>query len=166
MKDLGNNSFEVQRYGEEGSATRKYKNTELYLLPLAVFPSETLATMDQRYLDCNNSPIVSPLLKPMKIELYNNKWFQTQENALNTQSWHTHLPSSELDSIVFQPHAGNNIPSIEELDGEPTPTPEICQSFDPVILPSTPCSFHSKVLNSTNKLFFIEYTPAGTMLHK
>ena len=83
MKDLGNNSFEVQRYGEEGSATRKYKNTELYLLQPALFPSETLDTMDQGYLDCNNSPIVAPLLKPMIIELYNNKWLQPEENALN-----------------------------------------------------------------------------------
>ena len=72
-KDLGNNSFEVQRYGDEISAPRKYKNIELYLLPPALFPSAFLDTMDQCYLDCNNSPIVSPLLKPMRIELYNDK---------------------------------------------------------------------------------------------
>ena len=67
-KDLGNNSFEVQRYGEEGSATRKYKNTELYLLPPDLFPFVVLNTTNQRYLDCNNSPIVYPLLKPMRIK--------------------------------------------------------------------------------------------------
>ena len=34
-KDLNNNSFEVQRYGEPSAAFRKYKHTELYLLPPA-----------------------------------------------------------------------------------------------------------------------------------
>ena len=38
--DLGGGSFEVQRYGDTAAATRKYKNTELYLLPPALFPSE------------------------------------------------------------------------------------------------------------------------------
>ena len=66
-KNLGNISFEVQQYDEEGSTTRKYKNTELYLLPPALIPSIILDTIDKCYLDCNKSPIVSPLLRPMRI---------------------------------------------------------------------------------------------------
>ena len=45
-KDLVNNSFEVQRYGVENSATRKYKNTDLCLLPPALFLSKVLDTID------------------------------------------------------------------------------------------------------------------------
>ena len=65
IQDLGNTSFEVRRYYEPSSAVRKYKNTELYLLPPALFPSEGQDTIDQRYLNSTNAPIVSSLLKPM-----------------------------------------------------------------------------------------------------
>ena len=70
--DLGNGSFEVQRYSNSTSAIGKYKNTKLHLLPPALFPSETLDFVDQRYLEFNHAPVVSLLLKPMQVELYNN----------------------------------------------------------------------------------------------
>ena len=73
IKDLDMNSFEVQRYADPDSTVREYKNTELYLLPPSLFPSEVLDTIDERYIDCKNAPIVSPLLKPMHVELYNEK---------------------------------------------------------------------------------------------
>ena len=79
ITDLGNGSFEVQRYGDSASATRIYKNTELYLLPPALFPYETLDFLDQRYLECNHAPVVSSLLKPMQIELYNDKWLDSKQ---------------------------------------------------------------------------------------
>ena len=165
-QDLGNNSFEVQRYGEEGSATRKYKNTELYLLPPALFPTEVLDTMDQRFLDCNHAPVVSPLLKPMRIELYNDKWLQPHGNDLNTTSPHTNLPSSELDAIAFAPHDNTPILSMDELDSGTHPVPEMCQSIARPISPPGQFSLHSKILHSSDTLFFMEYTPAGTMLRK
>ena len=49
--DLDHGSYEVQRYDDPTSSKRKYKNTELYLLPPALFPSAPLDTIDQRYLD-------------------------------------------------------------------------------------------------------------------
>ena len=122
-KDLGNNPFKVQRYSDESSATRKYKNTELYLLPPALFPSVILDTMDQRYLDCNNSPIVSPLLKLMQIELYNEKWLYPNANPLNSYSCHRDQPSNEIDSFSFMPHADIHIHTVTELNGDPPPTP-------------------------------------------
>ena len=73
-RDLGMNSFEVQRYGEVDSVKRKYKNTELYVIPSALFPSEILDTIDERYLDYKHAPVVYPILKPIRFELYNDKW--------------------------------------------------------------------------------------------
>ena len=64
-QDLGNNSFEVRRYDEASSAVRKYKNAKFYLLPHVLSPSEALDAIDQRYLNINNAPIFSPLLKSM-----------------------------------------------------------------------------------------------------
>ena len=103
LKDLGNDSFEVQRYG---TWTRLPGNIRTWssLLPPALFPSEALYTIDQRYLDCNHVPIVSHLLKPMLIELYKDKWMQPHQSNIPTSSKIVDLPSSGLDAISFEPH--------------------------------------------------------------
>ena len=100
---LGNQSFEVQRYDNPNGATRKYKRADLYLLPPSIFPSEPLDTMNQRYSNYENAPIVSPLRKPLGIELYNKLHFHPQPP--NTTSPHIDQPSSRLDEIAFAPHA-------------------------------------------------------------
>ena len=64
--DLGRNSFEVQRYDNPSSSKRKYKNTELYLLPPALFHSNPLDTINQRYINSTHDPIIDPL-KPFMI---------------------------------------------------------------------------------------------------
>ena len=55
------NSYLVQRYDCPNGATRKYKGAELYLLPPSIFPNDPIDTVDQRYLNFQNAPIVSPL---------------------------------------------------------------------------------------------------------
>ena len=65
--DLGNNSFAVQSYNTPNSATYKYKNTELYLLPPALFLSQLLDIIDQRYLNSTHAPIVNPIKISIKI---------------------------------------------------------------------------------------------------
>ena len=60
-KELGHDSFEVRRYNKPNSKPRKYKSTELYLLPPQLFPSNELDTMDQRYLNYSHASIPSPL---------------------------------------------------------------------------------------------------------
>ena len=64
---LGHNSFGVKNWTNPTAATRKYKATELYLLPPSLFPSKPLDTLDQRYLNYENAPVVSPLKKPLQI---------------------------------------------------------------------------------------------------
>ena len=64
--DLGKNSYEVKHYDNPSSTTRKYKGTELYLLPPALFPSAPLETINQRYLNSQYGPIVNPLLNPLR----------------------------------------------------------------------------------------------------
>lgn len=71
-KIMGHNSYEVKRYNDLESASRKYKGTELYLLPPAIFPHEPLDMMDERYLNYSHAPIVSPLKKSLCIEMYND----------------------------------------------------------------------------------------------
>ena len=74
IKDVGHNSFEVQRYDKLSSAKGKYKNSKLYLFPPALFPPAPLDTINQRYLDSEYTIIGNPLMGPLKFELYNDKW--------------------------------------------------------------------------------------------
>ena len=66
---LGNYSYHVQQYNDTDSAIRKYKSTDLYLLPTAIFTSNPLDTMDVSYLNDLNEPIVFLLKQPLKIEM-------------------------------------------------------------------------------------------------
>ena len=105
--------------------------------------------MDQRYLNCNKAPTISPLLKYTRIEFYNDKWLQPQGNYLNTKLRHINLPSSKINSFTFDPHASIHIPSIEELDGDPPPIPELCHSLAPTLPPSSQFPLQSKILSSS-----------------
>jgi len=99
---LGHNSFAVQNWTNPAAATRKYKATEAYLLPPSLFPSEPLDTLDQRYLNYENAPVVSPLKKPLQIELYNDVHFHPKPpvTTSNTED----QPSSALNKSAFQQH--------------------------------------------------------------
>ena len=162
-KDLGGGSFHVQLYGDSSAPLRKYKNTELYLLPPVMFPSEVLDTVDQRFLDYEHAPVVSPLLKPMQIELYNDKWLQPHHKVVKTKSTTVNRPSMEIDAIAFESHPIPIIPTMEVLNKEyntPHATSEINTDPETTLAQNT---LHSQIERSVDKLLFIQYTPAGTM---
>lgn len=159
-KDLGYNSFEVAPYHNPNGATRKYKGTELYLLPPSLFPSNMLDTLDQKFLNYDHAPVVSPLKQALQIESYNAEWFDQPKPPTEIN-----IPLSNIDKQAFQEHS---IPSLEQLCNEtpltsttePTyPTPE------QIIIP-TNNNLHSQIINSKDKLFFIKYTPLNTLRPK
>ena len=55
---------------------------------------------------------------------------------------------------------------MNELDGATHPIPEVCQSLARPLSPPDQFSMQSQIQNSTDKLFFMEYTHVGTMLRK
>ena len=79
---IDTNSYLVHRYTDEEGPTRKYKGTELYILPPNLFPCEPMDTMDERYINSDHAPMVSPLHRPLKIELYNDMYFSPSSNKL------------------------------------------------------------------------------------
>ena len=102
ISDLGQLSFEVQKLDKPDSAMRKCKFTDLYLLPPSLFPPEPLHMIDQRYLNYENAPIVSPLRKPLGIEMYNEMHFHPKPP--NTTSTTADLPSNAIDKITLKIH--------------------------------------------------------------
>ena len=155
---LGHNSYEVKRYNDPESASRKYKGTELYLLPPAIFPHEPLDMMDERYLNYSHAPIVSPLKKSLRIEMYNDTYFSP--DAVQLDKPMANQPSNDIDKQAFTAHneevslpaaqlfaeTGNAMPATEEI---PTITDSTCE--------------HNVIESSEDKLFFIRFTPERTM---
>ena len=74
---LDSDSYIVERYNSSSTSTRKYKGTELYMLPPALFPHDPVDNMDQRYLNFYHAPMASPLKRTLDIELYNDTYFPT-----------------------------------------------------------------------------------------
>ena len=84
VEALGNDSYHVQSYNDKDSSIRKYKGTDLYILPQSIFPCDPLDTMDMRYLNYSNTPIVSPLKKALKIDMYNDMYFEKSPDSVST----------------------------------------------------------------------------------
>ena len=103
ISDLGQQSFEVQKLDKPDSAIRKYKSSDLYLLPPSFFPPEPLDMMDQRYLNYEKAPIVSPLQKPLGIEMYNEMHFHPKPPNTTT-STKADFPSNTINKIAFKVH--------------------------------------------------------------
>ena len=74
----------VQSYNYKSAATRKYKGSKLYLLPPSLFPNKPVDTMEQRYLNFSFAPMVSPLKKPLQVELYNDAYFPANSKYITT----------------------------------------------------------------------------------
>ena len=107
---LVNNSYKVQRYNEPESATRNYKDTDLYLLPPAIFLQEPLDTMDVHFLKYSQAPIISPLHKPLRIEMYNDKYFNPNHLKKKVKQPSKYQASNQVDLQSFKTHSKPKIP--------------------------------------------------------
>jgi len=152
--DLGKNSFEVQQYDDPSSSKRKYKNTDIYLLPPALFPLQLFDTIEQRYLNSTYDPIVNPLKKSTKIELYSEKWLRKPNSSTPTHSTIVDKPSSNLDARAFLPHP-DIFPTITALHKETNTIPIVHDDESPPPLSvsklsssDTPDFFPSSVPNN------------------
>ena len=96
------NSYLVQRYNDPDGPTRKYKGSELYMLPPSIFPNNPVDTVDQRYLNFHHAPIAFPLERSLQIELYNEKFFPENFKHLIHPSKDT--PFGIIDQNTFLPH--------------------------------------------------------------
>lgn len=139
VEDLGHGSFLVQPYGKPDAAKRKYKSTELYLLPPAIFPSTPLDTVDQRYLNYEHAPVLSPFAKSLNIEEYNTQWFndtlpsnqpftmQTDKKSPESSS-NNKLSTNNTSPTNFTP----SFPSIESMHQETKTTNDATIDQNPI----------------------------------
>ena len=118
---------------------------------------EPLDTMDQRYLKFSYAPIVSPLKKPLEIESYNDVHFPTNsKHLIKTPPGQV---SCQLDENAFREH---------QVETDVTPSVELFQDSN---TPRLPIETNTSIaldpitgdIDLSNQIFFIQYTPEGTL---
>jgi len=123
--------------------------------------------MDQRYLNYENAPIVSPLRKPLGIEMYNTVHFHPQPPS--TISTTENQPSSKIDEAAFQIHIPITLPpstdsehdtlaAQNQLDTTSIPIETLLESAH-----MNHPELQDAIETSKDKLFFVKYIPAGTI---
>jgi len=132
--------------------SRNIKNTDIYLLPPALFPLQPFDTIEQRYLNSTYDPIVNPLKKSMKIELYNEKCLRKPNSSTPTHSTIVDKPSSNLDARAFLPPP-DIFPTITALHKETNTIPIVHDDESP-----PPLSV-SKLSSSDTPYFVLSSVP-------
>ena len=156
---LGNNSYEVQSCNYTTSGICKYKEIELYILPSVVFPQEPIDTMETKFINYSNAPIVSLLQKYLNIQLYNDHFFKTNSPSILQPS--IDRPSNPIDEGYFKSHTphANQLPTIKQLyhatNASACHIEEI--PFSPAVLT------HLQIQESKHKLLFIKFAPVSTI---
>ena len=170
VRDVGHGSFDVRPYKQPNAATRRYKGVDLYPLPPSIFPTELIDTIDQRYLNYEHSPIVSPLKKVLDVESYNHQWFHNKPKTAKGKSTDPTTPF--IDTVQADAIMTSLIPSQKEMDktigvkeGE---DPGACEIFEEEIHQSLhiPTLKHQISTEGGDKLFFIRFIPAETIRPK
>ena len=157
-KVLDANAYIVQHYNEPDLVIRKYKGSELYLLPPSIFPHGHMETMVQYYLDFSHAPIVSSLTQALKIELYNNTFLPSNSKHIIIPS--LNQPSCALDIPMFTEHTLSPIilsaASLFKYSNAHIPAVEcVNMAVDDPNLRTNDDLYDA--------LFFIQYTPEGTI---
>ena len=75
--------YEVKWCNEPESEIWTYNGTYLYLLLPDIFPHGPVDTMDVRFWKYSQAPLVSPLQNLMKLEMYNDMYFQPSKVSVN-----------------------------------------------------------------------------------
>lgn len=109
-------------------------------------------------------------MRSMKVELYNNKWLWGKGITIPTSSTIIDKPSSTFDHAAFAKHPDTTYPRTQDLHTALDTTPDTIKS-NPITritplrqhTPSPTDSFINDLRASSNKLFFIAYTPSGTI---
>jgi hypothetical protein len=178
VSHLGNGAYELRSLSRPDAATHKFHSSSISPLPPGLLPCDPIDTSDLRFLNQDSTPSANPL-RSLDIQLYNDVWFDTMPE--------THPAPFDFSSSTqpTPPFASSPFPSIAELcDSYPAnPTSPIpSPAYVPVISntpnsnnpdpfaygptephASTPSQLYDSILASTDRMFFIQYLPEGTL---
>ena len=94
----------------------------------------------------------------MKTELNNDTYFHPKPSTMQAKP--SNKPSMNIDKIIFQPH-DTKLLTVNEIHSHADTTPHEIKTTTIINMPLNPTSptLYKRISNSTDKLFFILYTP-------
>ena len=171
-------TYNCRKYGNPDGSIKQFRTEDLYLLPPAIYPSEPIDTAGLRYLNSDFALLHHPFSKTFDIEAYNTRWFDAEPKTVLKK-----LPCVPIDTVadrdveVIHPkdntppstlpmlHTKYSTPSDEDVNVVSTTPTELVYTEDlpsDLVAPSL-ATLYTRILQSTDKLFVVFYTPADTM---
>ena len=129
--------------------------TYLYLLPPSLKPCEPIDSLDIRYLNQSHALIIKALSKHLAVEIYNETWFNKPPRKSQSFFYYNH------STLAFPDPQLTPFTSLSDLHAETNtiqPPPLIEKSGLDIISLHSPLVY-SKLLSTSDGLFFIRYTP-------
>ena len=101
----------------------------------------------------------------MQIELHNDTYFHPKPSTVQSKT--PNKPSIHINELIFQPQE-TKLPTVNEPHNHTDTTPHDTKITTIINMPSktnTPTTLYQRISNSTDKSFFILFTPANTLAH-
>jgi len=167
VKKTQGSSYIVRPYGTETGTTQKFQTEDLYLLPKEILPCEHLDLPDMRYMNFDFAPTNHPFGKAFDITGYNNAWYNDKPPSKPPEFLPKALiPLPDLDFTK----TNANPPTRTQTDTytQEVPTVSEDQTDDRHHNATTQhlLAFQQDLQLSTDKLFFIQFTPTNTLRPK
>ena len=192
VEDTKLGSYMCRKYGRPNGALSKFLTEDLYLLPPLILPCDEVDTPDLRYLNTDFAPnLKHPFHRDFDIEAYNTKWFDDELRGVEQETpslkEHIGLIQDEIDSSIndSEPIVESTTEEAkedEETESEHSEEPvQVTEdrTMDDSMLPDnekvhlhaddrprTSDDLQMMLAQSVDKLFFVQYVPAGTLRPK
>ena len=150
----------VQRVGHLTSPQLKFIAEELYALPHSLLPCEPVDGSHIRYLNHSHPSVPNTLEDVLGIMTYDTTHFSSPLLATSPKFDH------DRDTFrMFHPLELTAFPSIVELHDESTTVPSspVLEPQSDIVVTHHPQHTLSLLLPESDKLFFIQYIPTGSI---
>ena len=153
----GHGAYSVRAMGKPNAAIKTFHAQDLSLLPPRIRPTAPVDTVDFRYLNRDHPPIHHPFRSSFNIKRYNETWLSQPRDLIPPPLPDT--PPTANPPKPATPPADDDDPETVTADGLPS-IPFAEPSFLPAPQPDyTHASLLSAIEDSTDRLFFVQYTP-------
>ena len=109
VRGTGRGGYTVRKLHKADSPELNFMSEDIYILHPSLKPCEPVDRSDTRYLNQSHAPIINPLKKPLRIEVYNEKRFSHPPKTFPPPFFHEHA------TLSFPPAATSPFPTLAKL---------------------------------------------------
>lgn len=155
---LAKGSYHLRHLDRPNGVLQKVLAEDMFLLPKSLQPCKPYDSMEFRYLHFDLAPQLHPLKDALGIDSYNSRHLGPSDSTITISEpmQKGHVPES-FQSIAKLSRLAASSPPPNMVLVEPTP------DLDSQIAFLEPAALAAAISASQDKLFFIAYSPAGTL---